>query len=182
MVESAREDRRPLLVRIDGLAAAAWAVLVVLLGVYWVQQVLRGEEFQRQAENNRQRSVPITAPRGFILDRNGVVLAENEPSFSLLLDRNATKDVGASLSFVASLLGRPLPDLQHRFERGRSTYDFVPVVLDDNLSVAEVGAVEAHALEHPEFVIQTTERRIYTQGPATAHLLGHLGEATPEQV
>ncbi len=77
MPASAREDRRPVLARIDGLGRAAWILLGVLVGVYWVQQVLRGEEFARQAENNRMRSVPVTAPRGFILDRKGVVLAEN---------------------------------------------------------------------------------------------------------
>lgn len=182
MPASAREDRRPLLRRIDRLAVGAFSVLALLLGVYWVHQVLRGDDYARQAENNRQRSVPINASRGFILDRNGKLLAENEPSFTLLLYRRETKDVEASLRFVSGLLGRPIEELRRRVERSRTSYDFVPVVLDDDLSVAEVGAVEAHALEHPEFVVQTTERRVYTQGTVTAHLLGHLGEATPGQL
>jgi penicillin-binding protein 2 len=152
------------------------------MGVYWVQQVLRGEEFARQAENNRMRSVPVTAPRGFILDRNGVVLTENEPAFTLLLYRRETKDLEASLRFVSELFGRPLDELKRRVERDRSYYDFVPVVLQENLTISEVGAVEARALEHPELVVQTTERRVYTQSTVAAHLLGHLGEATAEQV
>jgi penicillin-binding protein 2 len=182
MPASAREDRRPLLRRIDRLAVGAFSLLALLLGVYWVHQVLRSDEYARQAENNRQRSVPINASRGFILDRNGRLLAENEPSFTLLLYRRETRDVEGSLRFVASLLGRPLEDLRRRVERARTGYDFVPVVLDDDLTVAEVGAVEAHALEHPELVVQTTERRVYTRGTALAHLLGHLGEASPEQL
>lgn len=182
MPSSAREDRRPLLRRIDRLAAGAFSLLTLLLGVYWVHQVLRGDDYARQAENNRQRSVPISASRGFILDRRGRLLAENEPSFTLLLYRRETKDAEASLRFVSGLLGRPLDELRRRVERARTTYDFVPIVLDDDLSVAEVGAVEAHALEHPELVVQTTERRVYTQGPVLAHLLGHLGEATPDQL
>jgi penicillin-binding protein 2 len=182
MPASAREDRRPLLRRIDRLAVGAFSLLALLLGIYWVHQVLRGDEYARQAENNRQRSVPISASRGFILDRNGKLLAENEPSFTLLLYRRETKDVDDSLRFVADLLGRPLEDLRRSVERSRATYDFVPVVLDDDLSVAEVGAVEAHALEHPELAVQTTERRVYTQGSILAHLLGHLGEASPDQL
>ena len=182
MPASAREDRRPLLLRIDRLAAGAFSFLPLLLGVYWVHQVFRGDDYARQAENNRQRSVPISASRGFILDRNGKLLAENEPSFTLLLYRRETQDVDGSLRFVSSLLGRGLDDLRRRVERSRTGYDFIPVVLDDDLTVAEVGAVEAHSLEHPELVVQTTERRVYTQGPVTAHLLGHLGEAGPEQV
>lgn len=179
---SAREDRRPLLVRIDRATAAAWAILAVLVGVYWFHQILRGEEYARQAEDNRLRSVPVTAPRGFILDRNGTVLAENEPAFTLLLYRKETKDLDRSLHFVASLLDRSFDELKRRAERDRSSYDFVPVVLEDNLTMAEVAAVEAHALEHPELAVQTTERRVYGHAEMAAHLLGHLGEASLEQL
>ena len=182
MPASAREDRRPVLSRLDVVARGTWILIGVLAGVYWVHQVLRGEEYERQAENNRLRRVPVTAPRGFILDRNGVVLAENEPSFTLLLYRRETKDLDASLRFVAELFNRPFEDLKRRVERDRSYYDFVPVVLQENLTISEVGAVQARALEHPELVVQKTERRVYTQGTAAAHLLGHLGEATAEQV
>lgn len=182
MPASAREDRRPVLARIEGLGMAAWAAFIALLVVYWVHQVLRGDEYARQAENNRLRSVPIVAPRGFILDRNGLPLAENEPSFSLLLYRRETKDLDASLGFAASLLGRGADELKRRVERDRSAYDFVPIVLEDNLSIGEVGAFEARSLEHPEFVVQTSERRVYNEGTVAAHLLGHLGEATAEQL
>lgn len=182
MPASAREDRRPVLARIDGVALSAWIVWGVLLGVYWVNQVLRGDEFARQAENNKQRSVPITAPRGFILDRSGRVLAENEPAFTLLLYRRETKDLESSLQFVARVFDRPIEEFRRRVERDRSYYDFVPVVLQENLTIAEVGAIEAHALEHPELVVQTTDRRVYTQGVVAAHVLGQLGEATAEQL
>jgi len=182
MPASAREDRRPLLVRIDRVAAGAWIVLAVVVGVYWVHQVLRGEDYARQAEDNRLRSVPVTAPRGFILDRNGAVLAENEPAFTLLLYRKETKDLDRSIRFVADLLDRPFDELKRRAERDRSSYDFVPVVLEDNLTMGEVSAVEAHALEHPELAVQTSERRVYGSGTVAAHLLGHLGEASPEQL
>jgi penicillin-binding protein 2 len=182
MPASAREDRRPVLSRIDLAMRITWGLLGLLAGVYWVHQVLRGEEYERQAENNRMRKVPVTAPRGFILDRNGAVLAENEPSFTLLLYRRETKDLDASLRFVAELFNRPFEDIKRRVERDRPYYDFVPVVLQENLTVAEVGAVQARALEHPELVVQKTERRVYTLGTVAAHLLGQLGEATAEQV
>src|SRR6185436_12659913 len=106
MAGSAREDRRPVLVRIDRVSKSTWVALGVLVSVYWVHQVLRGDDYEKQAENNRQRSVPITAPRGFILDRSGAVLAENEPSFTLLLYRREAGDLTASLRFVADLFGR----------------------------------------------------------------------------
>ncbi|HKC24244.1 MAG TPA: penicillin-binding protein 2 [Thermoanaerobaculia bacterium] len=181
MISSAREDRRPVLYRIDRMAVGAWIVFAMLMGVYWFHQVLHGDEYAKQAESNKQRSVPITAPRGFILDRSGTVLAENEPAFTLLLYRRDTKDLEGSLRFLSSLFGRPLEELRRR-ERERASYDFVPVVVQENLTLAEVGAIEAHGLEHPEFVVQTAERRVYTQGKVAAHLLGHLGEATMDQL
>jgi penicillin-binding protein 2 len=179
---SAREDRRPLLVRIDFLAAISWGAFILILAVYWVHQVLRGEDFHRQAENNRQRSIPITAPRGFILDRNGVPLAENEPSFSLLLYRREARDVEASIGFVSSVLAVPIEDLRRRLSRVPDGRDYLPVILEENLTINEAALVEARSLEHPEFVIQISEKRIYKGGPLAAHLLGHLGEANPDQV
>jgi penicillin-binding protein 2 len=179
---SAREDRRPVLLRIDRIAASAWVLFALLMGVYWFHQVIHGDEYAKQAESNRQRSVPITAPRGFILDRSGTVLAENEPAFTLLLYRRDTKDLDGSLRFLSDLFGRSLEDLKKRVERDRAVYDFVPVVIQENLTLSEVGAIEAHALEHPEYVVQTAERRVYTRGKVAAHLLGHLGEATQDQI
>jgi len=182
VTESAREDRRPVLVRLERLAIGAWVVFLALFGVYWVLQVLRGDEFARQAENNRERSVPVTAPRGLILDRNGVAMAENEPSFALLLYRRETRDLDGSLQFIAALLGRSRDDLLKKVERDRTNYDFVPVLLEENLTLAEVGAIEARTLEHPEFVVQTSERRTYKNGTVAAHALGQLGEVSQIQL
>ena len=182
MTESAREDRRPVLLRVARLAVGAWIVFAILFGVYWVEQVLQGDDFARQAENNRQRSVPVVAPRGLILDRGGAALAENEPSFALLLYRRETKDLDASVRFAGSLLGRSPEEFRKRIDRDRTNYDFVPVVLEENLTVAEVGALEARALEHPEFVVQTSKRRTYKHGVLAAHALGYLGEVTVDQL
>ena len=182
MTESAREDRRPVLVRLGRVAIGAWVVFLSLFGVYWVEQILRGDEFARQAENNRERSVPVTAPRGLILDRNGAAMAENEPSFALLLYRRETRDLDGSLQYVAALLGRSREDLLKKVERDRTNYDFVPVLLEENLTLAEVGAIEARTLEHPEFVVQTSERRTYKNGTVAAHALGQLGEVSQIQL
>jgi penicillin-binding protein 2 len=182
VTESAREDRRPVLVRLGRIGVGAWVLFLGLASVYWVEQVLRGDEFARQAENNRERSVPVTAPRGLILDRNGATMAENEPSFALLLYRRETRDLEGSLQFMAALLGRAPEEFQRKVERDRTSYDFVPVVLEENLTLGEVGAIEARALEHPEFVVQTSERRVYKNGTVAAHALGQLGEVSPEQL
>ena len=67
-------------------AMAQWglvAVFAVLAGTFFRLQVIQFQRFQLRAEDNRVRSVPLTAPRGPILDRDGRIIAENVPGFAV---------------------------------------------------------------------------------------------------
>jgi penicillin-binding protein 2 len=80
-----RENRRELSARIEIARITVGAVFAVLAIAYWYVQIVRGDHYFGLSENNRIRSVKLTAPRGYVLDRNGSVLVENEPAYSLLL-------------------------------------------------------------------------------------------------
>ena len=97
------------------------------------------------------RSVKLTAPRGYVLDRDGSVLVENEPAYSLLLYRREAKNLARSTDFIVRLLGMPVEQIQARIDRGRRYAEFVPIPIAENLTLEEVAAVEARAPEHPEF-------------------------------
>ena len=78
------------------------AVQYIILGVFliltyglWRLQVMQSDVYTLQAEKNRIRNVPILAPRGKILDRNGRVIVDNYPSFSALLLRDSARDLNA---------------------------------------------------------------------------------------
>jgi penicillin-binding protein 2 len=177
-----REDRQAVVRRIEIARVAAGAVLSLLAVSYWTVQIVRGEYYFSLSENNRIRAVKITAPRGYVLDRNGAALVENEPAYMLHLYRREAKDLEASVEFIVALLGLNRDQVRSRVERGRRDPEFVPIPIAENLGIDEVAAVEARAVEHPEFAITVSQRRLYKNGGAAAHALGYLSEATPDQI
>jgi penicillin-binding protein 2 len=177
-----REDRQALARRIEVSRVAVGTVLSLLAVAYWIVQIVRGEYYFSLSENNRIRAVKITAPRGYVLDRNGATLVENEPAYTLHLYRREAKDLGASVDFIVDLLGLSRERVASRVERGRKEPEFVPIPIAENLGIEEVAAVQARAAEHPEFAITVSQRRLYRHGDSAAHALGYLSEATPEQI
>jgi penicillin-binding protein 2 len=177
-----RENRRELSSRIEIARILVGAVFAFLAVSYWYIQIVRADYYFELSENNRIRSVKLTAPRGYVLDRNGAVLVENEPAYSLQLYRRESKDVAASVDFAVKLLDLPPDAVAARMERGRRYPEFVPIPLAENLSLEEVAAIEARAPEHPEFAIAVSQRRLYKRGGSAAHVLGYLAEATPDQI
>src|SRR5579871_620260 len=77
------------------------AVIGLLLLGFWRLQINDSERYAQMAERNRVRSIPIIAPRGSMLDREGRVLADNYPSFSVLLLRDAPDQVDKLLPQIA---------------------------------------------------------------------------------
>ena len=87
------EDLRLVQTRLTVLQNALVLVMVLLAGVFWHLQVVRGRSFKALAENNRSRVVPIAAPRGPLLDRRGRILVENRPSFNIVVRPEHVEDL-----------------------------------------------------------------------------------------
>jgi len=177
-VKTVREFRDDLVGRVRALNLVLSSVLVVVAAGFWFVQLVQGSYYSELAENNRLRKVPIRAPRGLIYDRQGRLLVENIPSYSLLLDRSRSADVEASLAWVAGALDRPGERLAEELARARSQPSFAPMPIAKNLTLAQVAKVSAAALEHPELEIDVRHLRLYRQGAQTAHLLGYIGEVS----
>ena len=177
-----RENRRDLARRIEIGRIVVGAVFALLAIAYWYVQIVRGEYYFTLSENNRLRSVKITAPRGYIFDRNGVALVENEPAYNLQLYRRETRDLGDSAAFAVGVLRLPPEQIRARLERALKNPEFVAVPIAENLGIEEVASIEARAPEHPEFAISISQRRLYSHGIVAAHALGYLAEATVDQI
>ena len=177
-----REDRRGLLRRIEAAQIIVGAVFAVLASSYWYTQILRGDYYFTLSEANRIRSVRIMAPRGYVLDRNGSILVDNQPGYTLHLYRREAKNIESSVDFAAAVLKLPREQIHSRVERGLRDPEFLPITVGEGLGVEEVAAIQARSPEHPEFVIAVSQRRLYTLGTAAAHALGYLSEASPEQI
>ena len=177
-----RENRRELNRRIEVARVLVGAVFALLAVSYWYVQIARGEYYFGLSENNRLRSVKVTAPRGFIFDRNGVALVENEPAYNLQLYRRETKDLPGSEAFAVGVLKLPLEQVRARVERALRNPEFEAVPIAENLGIEEVAAVEARAPEHPEFAVAVSQRRLYPHGVVASHAMGYLAEATADQI
>jgi penicillin-binding protein 2 len=176
------EHRDALVARVKVLSRVAGVLLAAICGSFWFVQVVRGSYYRDLADNNRLRKIAIKAPRGTIYDRNGRALVENIPSYNLLLDRSQTKSVAASLAFAAGALEKPATALAAVAARYADVPAFAPVLLAEDLTLPQVARFEVARLEHPEFSVEVSHRRLYRLGTYAAHALGYLGEVSVEEL
>jgi penicillin-binding protein 2 len=177
-----RENRRELMRRIERVRLGAGVIFAALAFCYWYVQIVRGDYYFAQSENNRIRSVRINAPRGYVLDRNGAILVDNEPGYTLHLYRKEAKDLNASIDLASQVLKIPREQVRARVGRGLRDPEFLPIPIAENLGIEEVASIEARAPEHPEFAITVSQRRLYSHGTSAAHAIGYLSEASAEQI
>lgn len=136
-------------------------------------QLVEGAHWRSAAENNRLRRLPLAAVRGRIYDRRGYVLADNVPTWNLLLFPDEARNLDETLLFVASL-GVAEAATLHRQVGQRGIDRLAPMVVGEDLDWQQVARVRAHQSDHPELSVVAGFRRHYPFGPATAHAVGHL--------
>jgi penicillin-binding protein 2 len=178
-----REDSRFALGRIAAFQYVTVAVFLFLIVGFWLLQVRDHEVNSELAERNRIKTVPLVAPRGKILDRDGRVIVDNRPSFRVLLSReNLNKDHFAA---IAQGLHMDLNELQTRVRRYDSRPKYEPVLIKTELTRGEIAFVESHDDVHtfPELeVIEENSARLYPQDGMAAHVLGYVGEVSDAQL
>ena len=94
-------------------------LICMLLFGFWRLQIVDSDRYSQLAERNRIRTIPVIAPRGSMLDRNGRVLVDNYPSFSVLLLRDDADQVQKSLPQIAEGLNLPMEDLQQQIDAAK---------------------------------------------------------------
>jgi penicillin-binding protein 2 len=177
-----RERRESMATRVRVLSIIVGVCLAGIAGTYWLVQGLHGPEYRELADNNRLRRFPIRAPRGIVFDREGRPLAENVPSYNLLLEPDASTDLQSSLAFAAGILETEPAQLQRLLVAHRRERPVDPALVAENLTLAQVARFELASLEHPEFEIDVQQVRLYRHREQTAHVLGYLAEAGPQDL
>lgn len=173
------EDERFPSWKITFLEYCVAAVFVGLLVGYWRLQIQQHTRLLRQAEHNRIRDLPIIAPRGRILDRNGHVLVDNFPSFTILLNReNASQLSDAHLKKIASALELDPADVRDMIKRTAHLPRYQPVVLKQAASLKDVAFIDAHQSDFPEIDIIQSQQRFYPKHGIGAAVLGYVGEVS----
>jgi penicillin-binding protein 2 len=154
----------------------------VLLVGFWKLQVVDSDKYAQWAERNRVRAIPVIAPRGRMLDRNGRVLVDNYPSFSVLLLRDDPAAVEKYLPAIADGLSIPLSDLREQLESSKSLPKFQPIVIKPQASDADVAYIESHRADVPLLEMLMVHRRRYLPGGFMSHAGGYVGEVSEQQI
>ncbi len=174
------EDLRSVQVRIERLQYGTLVVFALLAASFWHIQVLRGRHYRTLAENNQNRTIPIAAPRGVVLDRHGRVLVENRPAFNIVLRPEDCPDLDRSIQRISALLDLKPSLVSEQLSRRHAR--FQPVAVKTNASERDVAAVEARRFEIPELDVDPIPLRSYPLRSAAAHVLGRVGEVTERQL
>ena len=167
------------------LTIVQYAVLFIfLLLAYglWRLQVMHSDEYALLAEKNRVRNVPILAPRGKILDREGRIIVDNYPSFSALLLRDSGRDLFADADAIAKGLHLNADEVRQRVKHFASMPQYQPIFLKEDITPDELAFIEAHKNELPELETIMAHRRLYPRNGFIAHLIGYVGEVTEDML
>jgi penicillin-binding protein 2 len=177
------EDRRRVTTRLTFLQYLITVVFSVLAVSFWVLQVVQHAKFEEMAENNHQRTLPLRAPRGLVLDRDGKVLVENRQSYSISIDRERSKDLNRTIRLLAAVLGIDEAGVRTIVDRHRREPTYRPITIVQDATLAQVAAVRARRLdtELPDVVVEQVPTRQYPETKG-AHLFGYVGEVSDAQV
>ncbi len=148
----------------------------------WYLQVVNGENYRRLADNNRLRQVVLNPLRGTILDRYGRPIVQNRISFNVLLDREKLTDRQAIIRTLSRVLELPEETIRERIARYRNRPTFEPVIVKEDVDLAEAAYLESRRLELPAVSVAIEPKRSYEQGELAAHVLGYVGEISETQL
>ena len=157
-------------------------ILVVLVFGLWRLQVVGGQNYRALAQANRIRKVPILAPRGKILDREGRLIVDNYPSVSCFLVREQGHDINPDLPLIARGLHMTVDQIDAVLKKYRLAPKYQPLPLKQDITPDEQEFIEAHRDEMPELETIQEQRRLYPRDGFAAHLVGYVGEVSEEML
>lgn len=164
--------------------AARLVVALVIAGLglgFFRAQVLRSSEYALQVDGQRLREVPLVAPRGIIYDRNGEIIAENLPGYTVSLLSPSADSLNAALDALSKVI--PIDETQRnlvmrRFERARNR----PAVIFNDASFDVVSALEERRVQFPSLIIENSPKRYYPDGEAIAAIIGYTSEISEKEL
>ena len=177
------EDERFPVWKIPFLQYVIAGTFLLLLGGYWRLQIGQHRYYLEQAERNRVRNLPVIAPRGRILDREGRILADNFPAFTVLLMRESPAAlVPSRLEKIARGLSLDPTEVSHLLARAVHLPRFQPLVLKQSAALEDIAFVESHRVEFPELALIQVQQRLYPKHQIASAVLGYVGEVSEELI
>jgi penicillin-binding protein 2 len=184
-------ERRPTLTpqlafRVAVIGGVALVMFALIFFRLWYLQVLSGDKYEAQAQNNRVREIKVQAPRGEIVDRHGQVLVDNRNSLSIKVTPDKLpEDVGQREQVyrrLAKLLRLKPRRLERRIEGELKELPFSKPTVKQDVPQELVAFVLERQSEFPGVEPEREFLRDYPHGPVGAHLFGQVGEVNEKQL
>ena len=163
--------------RLRWVHGVVWSAVAALVIAFFRTQILEHSKYQLQSETNRLRPIPLPAPRGIITDRNGKLLADNVPGYTVSLLPGDEDSLRAALERIAPFVKLDRAGIDRVLVRYRRA-PYLPVTVLPNAKFEVVSALEERRLIFPGLLIQPEPKRTYPDSSLIAHLVGYVGEVT----
>ena len=150
------------------------ALLLILFSNIYDLEITSYEKYQTRSNSNRIKLLPVAPNRGLIYDRNGVLLAENKPVYSLEIIAEQTTDLKKHIIEISNLLEISEEKQQKLFKALKSKRRFKPIELHSRLSAQQVALFSVNQHRFPGFFIDARLKRYYPFGDLTTHSLGYV--------
>jgi penicillin-binding protein 2 len=175
-----------LALRVAVLGGIALAMFAIIFFRLWYLQVLTGEQYVQQANANRVRDLPIAAPRGQILDREGQAIVTSRVTNAVQIVPSALPPAGRPRLELYARLGRLLGLSAQRVEalviRGRTAVPYAPVTIKTDAGTGVLTVLAERQNEFPGVVQQPVTIRAYPYGEMAAQALGYVGSVSPAEL
>src|SRR5579864_1427216 len=175
-------DEKPSQIRLTVVQYLILAIFLFLAYGLWRLQVSQNNMYATLAEQNRIRNVPILAPRGKIVDRNGRTIVDNYRSVTALLLRDTSRDLNSDAALIATGLHIDPKEVKDKIRRFAFTPQYQPIYLKEDITPDKEAFIEAHKTELPELDTIMAYRRLYPRKGFMAHLVGYVGEVSEDML
>lgn len=155
--------------------------LAVLAAGFFRLQIVQHDQHVARSTSNQVRSIPLAAPRGFMYDRDGDIIAENLPAYSASLLPSSDRDLHRDMARIRPILGLDDATIAE-LERQYALAPGQPILLDDDLDYRTLSLLEETRSEIPGLLLQPKPRRVYPHGRATAHLTGYVAQISAQEL
>ena len=180
------KDYRRENLRYNGRAILSGLLVLLLIGLLIGRmaylQIISHKHFTTQAQDNRVKLVPLPPTRGLLYDRNGVLLAENRPVFSMEIIPEQVDDLTSTIEALREIIEIKTTDIErfHKLRRQKRRFDSIPIRVNISLQEAALFSVNQH--KFPGTAIKAQLIRIYPQAEITSHTLGYVGRVSEKDL
>lgn len=181
-IRDPRRDARLVTRRLAWLIVFMLLAISTVLGRLWVLQSMNGDRFEVLADDNRIRVLPVAPPRGLIFSRDGLLLADNRPGFSLVAERERISDLEQVIDQLEQIVSLDEDDLVALTRARAQTRRFDDLVIKAVLTPAEVAAFEVNSHRFPGLRVRAELVRHYPMGAMFAHLVGYVGAISESEL